>query len=252
MVLLRGLCRSQYHWHDFPDKLKIAFPTCDIRYLDLAGNGSRYNETSPDSVTKMVEDLRGQLGQVDQPIYLVALSLGGMIGLKWLDLHPEDLKKVWIINTSVSGTLPVYKRIRIGKLIKILVSGIKGLSNRETQILKATSQRGQFENKDTKDIVNDWVEIQRNYPVSYGNFFRQLKAAIKFKLNQLNLNVKQREKLIFVNGEKDNLVSPLCTATLADMYNCPLLTHSQSGHDLTLDEGDWLIQNLRSDLSPGT
>ena len=61
IVLLRGLVRGQHHWGTFLDQVKAQFPEQKVIAIDLAGNGERYKEQSPDNIKDAVKDIREQL-----------------------------------------------------------------------------------------------------------------------------------------------------------------------------------------------
>jgi hypothetical protein len=49
----------------------------------------------------------------------------------------------------------------------------------------------------------------------------------------------------------DKLVNPHCSRTLAQQWQAPLRAHDSAGHDLTLDEPDWVAQQVRDWISEG-
>ncbi|HCM04532.1 MAG TPA: alpha/beta hydrolase, partial [Oceanospirillales bacterium] len=105
IILLRGLTRGTHHWGAFPDQLKAAFGQKKIIPIDLAGNGDRYKEASPVSIKLALEDIRNEVRKLnlEGPVTILALSLGGMITLQWLNDYPDEIDKAIIINSSHAG-----------------------------------------------------------------------------------------------------------------------------------------------------
>lgn len=79
-VLIRGLFRGKYHWGTIPEKLNARFPEREFLCLDIPGAGDRHQERSPWRIEEMVDSLRAQRNG-NEPVDLIAISMGGMIGL---------------------------------------------------------------------------------------------------------------------------------------------------------------------------
>jgi len=50
--------------------------------------------------------------------------------------------------------------------------------------------------------------------------------------------------VLFVS-ENDHFVSSSCSKNLAKSWGCELHIHPWAGHDLPLDDPDWIIEHLR-------
>ena len=113
-VLLRGLMREARHWGVFPPLLRSAVGAHDLVALDFPGNGSLHAQRSPASVAEMAEHCRNQLVQLGyaQPYRVLALSLGAMVTVAWDQMHPGELEKLVLINTSLAPYSPYYHRLR--------------------------------------------------------------------------------------------------------------------------------------------
>ena len=51
-------------------------------------------------------------------------------------------------------------------------------------------------------------------------------------------------KLTFIGSRHDRLVSMRCTRDLAAFYSCAPIEHPWAGHDLPLDDPDWLCARV--------
>ena len=71
---------------------------------------------------------------------------------------------------------------------------------------------------------------------------RQLLAAARFHPPKEKLALP----ILLLNGASDQLVSPHCSRALADAWGLELRAHPTAGHDLTLDEPEWVLEQLRS------
>ena len=76
----RGLTRGQGHWADFPEILKNT--TKDpLFFVDLPGNGERFQEKSPwkiEQYTEMTRPLVADRIDINATVTLEALVLGAM------------------------------------------------------------------------------------------------------------------------------------------------------------------------------
>jgi predicted alpha/beta hydrolase family esterase len=51
--------------------------------------------------------------------------------------------------------------------------------------------------------------------------------------------------LLLLASAQDQLVDPRCSAALAHAWHRPLVRHTSAGHDLPLDDGAWVISQIR-------
>lgn len=239
-VLLRGLMRDSRHWGDFPQRLQQAMPTHKVITLDFPGNGHLHAETSPANVADMVAHARAQLTRLGYapPYRILALSLGAMVAVAWSEMHAGELEKMILINTSLAPYNPFYQRLRPQNYAAVLRLPFASIPQRERLILGVTSNRSHTENMDT--ILQQWISYARAYPVTRGNMLRQLIAAMRFHAAPNAPAVP----VLLLTGQQDQLVSSQCTLTLARLWHCAVRIHPAAGHDLPLDDGDWVVAQI--------
>lgn len=242
-ILLRGLVREQAHWDCFPDCLADVLGAGHrIVCLDLPGNGAQHTQRSPMRVAGMVADARAQLARrgIQGPVWLVALSLGGMVAVEWLRRHPEQVRGAALINSSAARFSPFWQRLRPANYGRILFTGWLGRDRlrRERMILEITTNQLSADRKE--QLARRFVAVDQARPVSAANTFRQLWAALRFRAPA---TLPERAVLI-INGDGDRLVNPACSHALADAWQRPLAVHAEGGHDLSLDAPDWLAATL--------
>ncbi|RFB73303.1 MULTISPECIES: alpha/beta hydrolase [unclassified Herbaspirillum] len=245
-ILLRGLMRETRHWGEFPQVLATYLPTAEIVMLDLPGNGSLHLRRSPDYVHHMVEACRGQLQErgIAPPYNLLALSLGAMVACDWATCHPDEIEKAVLINTSLRPFSPFYQRLRprnYATLLRLAI-GADDDTWRERTILRLTSNR-----HPPARLLSEWMRYLREQPVTRANALRQLSAAMRYEAPPQ----APATDLLVLCGMGDKLVNPHCSRKLAQQWQAPLRAHDSAGHDLTLDEPDWVAQQVREWLSDG-
>jgi len=240
-LLLRGLSREAAHWGDFLPLLQSYYPTARIHTLDLPGTGLRFQENSPsciEDITLSVRDQALTMGLLDQPLVLLCLSLGGMVGWEWMLKYPEDISAAALINTSQASLSPFYHRLRwqsYPNFFKIILQPNR--FRRELAIIQHVANQRDQDNK----IALDWIEIQANRPVKFSNTLRQLIAAAKY----CPPDKKPKPPILIMNSRGDRLVDPACSEAIYNKWRLQFASHPWAGHDLTLDDGFWVAERLK-------
>lgn len=241
-VLLRGLIRGSFHWHQFPQKLAQAFPEDKIHLFDLPGNGLRNKESSPANIAGFTEDLRFLARRLDN-IHLVAISLGGMIAMNWLATRPDEVAHTFIMNTSLGDTGPFYKRLNYYNYPRIFKSFLKDEAVVEKLILDLTCNNLKIYD----DVLPHHIDMARQYPMNRLNFFRQMLAAGKSRFDSRLLQYKNLRLMVCTN---DRLVHHENTFNLGHKLGITPVVHPWAGHDLTLDDPDFVVDYLKSQIAP--
>lgn len=234
-VLLRGLWREARHWGEFPGHVQQRFPGALISTPDIPGNGLRNHETSPDTIAGMTGALRQQV-DLSQPIRLIALSMGGMIAIDWMTHYPAEVEAAILINTSARPLSPFYHRLRWRSYPYVLPMILHSAAQREADILRLTSNRHSHDGK----LLQNWQQWQRQNPVSPVSARNQLLAAMQF-----SITAKPQQPLLVITSRADRLVDYRCSRKLAQTWNADYVEHESAGHDLPLDEPEWLAQRIK-------
>jgi pimeloyl-ACP methyl ester carboxylesterase len=248
-VLLRGLMREQRHWGEFPAQLGRALPDAVIVTPDLPGNGTRHTLRSATRVADMVEFCRQDLQArgLRPPYALLALSLGGMVAVEWASLYPGEIERCVLINTSMRPYGRFHERLRWQNYPAVLAQLARGgIERQERLILRLTSngthgpRTGAGATSQRVPLLAQWTAYQREYPVSRPNVLRQLGAAARFRAPPVPPPVP----LLILASAGDRLVDHHCSLRLAAAWNAPLAVHPGAGHDLPLDDGAWIIEQV--------
>jgi pimeloyl-ACP methyl ester carboxylesterase len=239
-ILLRGLMRDRRHWGDFPALFQAQFPAARLLMPDLPGNGLRHREASPARVEAMAEHYREELHRqgIAPPYRLFAMSLGAMVAVAWSSAHPEEIESCVLANTSLRPISPFHHRLRpvAYPLLLRLALGSPHPRTAEQAVLDLTSRH----HERTSVVLEDWSAWRRSHPVSRANGLRQLGAAIRFRAPA----TKPEVPLLLLNGAGDRLVDPRCSQALAALWQVPLRVHPSAGHDLPLDDADWVLRQI--------
>ncbi len=241
-VLLRGLMRETRHWGGFPGLFQRIIGAQHVVALDFPGNGRLHTQPSAARVAQMADYCHRELLKLDcpPPYNLLALSLGAMVAVSWSERYPSELENLVLINTSLSPYNPFYHRLRPENypvLLRCLLFG--SVIQRESMVLELTSSMAS--NRDKQSILNQWIAYARECPITRANILRQLWAAARYRA----LPAAPSAAVLLLAGQRDRLVNVKCSIKLADEWGCPIKLHPSAGHDLPLDDGLWVSQQVR-------
>lgn len=241
LLLLRGLIRESKHWGEFPNQIQAHYPFVNVHTIDLPGAGNRNHLIAPTHIKDYIPQMRDDYLKIKNEHkngnwYLLSYSMGGMISMKWLSQYPEDFESGAIINTSAKNFATPFKRLGL-KAIKKIPSLLltQNIQKREKIILNLITEI----KKPSPEIIESWTKIQKDHPVSTINSFRQLIAASRFTTPR-----EIKTPLLFIASKNDSLAHYTTSIRLAEYFNCKYKVHEKAGHDIALDDPEWLIRVL--------
>lgn len=251
VYLLRGLAREARHWGGFAERLQTAFEArgCRVRVicLDLPGAGQHSEMISPPSIEGIAEFVDRQIEWLEPSpanrsarekgiVHIVGMSLGGMVSLKLAEIRPSGFDSAVVINTSARNIGSLTERMQPKAVLGIAdIVRTRSIRSREAKILELVANSSSARSA----VLDAWERIQLTRPIALWNFSLQLAAAARFEI-PLKLSVP----LLVVASEKDRLVHPNCSARLAKFYDAKLISHPEAGHDIAVDQPEWLAERL--------
>ena len=231
-LLLRGLVREQRHWGEFPARLAAA-TGARVLALDLPGVGTEASRPSPTSISAITDDIRERFGEGEQGWGIFAPSLGGMIALDWVARFPADFSRAVVCNTSASNLAGPFERFSLGAVGTVL-SGLATWNavDREATILGLVSNTAAGRAHAT--------EFAGFTPrIGPGVLARQLWAGSRAVAPSA-----VAVPLTVLCSAADRLCAPDASRRLAAGLNAALYEHPTAGHDLPLDDPEWVISRL--------
>lgn len=239
IFLLRGLAREAAHWLEFPQVLRQTLgDNCCLHLLDFPGCGKYYQQPALASIAAMTDHARANAETTSaiasgEPVFIIGISMGGMVALDWAQRYPDELKGVVLINSS-SGRHPIWWRLR-PRVWPLVVSLLLPWRLRENLVLRAvTNCSAQFQKR-----LEQWLTIQQQRPVTRAAIIGMLRAAAKFR----------PQSFCLVNGlvltsDGDRMVSTHASENLASGLAWPILRHANAGHDLPMDDPQWVANQI--------
>jgi pimeloyl-ACP methyl ester carboxylesterase len=89
-------------------------------------------------------------------------------------------------------------------------------------------------------ILDAWIALRGESPVSRRNALRQLWAASRYRID-----ARPATRLLILASTRDRLVDPCCSRRLARCWESGFAEHPDAGHDLPLDDGPWVARQVR-------
>ncbi|WP_035054580.1 alpha/beta fold hydrolase [Andreprevotia chitinilytica] len=235
-VLLRGLIRESRHWGGFLETARAHWPEARIVTVDWPGNGALHAQESLVRIEDMVAHVRDTLQQQGEtgPFHVLAISLGAMVAVAWADAWPAEIAACVLVNTSLRPFSPFYHRLRPRNYATLLAMPARNALAQEQAILRITTQTS------PTAVLEDWLPYRQQYPVGWRNAIRQIRAAATYRAPRQ----KPAVPMLLLCGGQDQLVDPRCSTTLAQAWQAPCVVHPTAGHDLSLDDGAWVLGEI--------
>lgn len=234
-IFLRGLTREKEHW----DQFRPAFENqlqAKVHCIDFPGVGDFFQMKSPSTIPDITDDVIMQSSHIQEQSWILAHSMGCLVALEWMKREPHRFFGAVFINTSVRGISFPLKRLKPLGVLNFLKIGFgeKGRKKEELKFLLSSNRPDLKE-----DTIQKWMKIQHERPVTLETTFNQIKAAATYRA------AKPRYPVLLLNSSGDQLVSPNCSVDIAHAWNLPLRTHPTSGHEITLDDPQWVIDQVK-------
>lgn len=243
-LFLRGLAREKRHWGDFPEKVSELFPDSKNHFLELPGVGSKIDFKVPTSIKGYSNQLREEwlyLKKENPGTWgIFAISMGGMIAMDWCARFPQDMTSLILINSSGGDLSPPHHRFSpqaFGMVLKLFFK--ENYQEREEAILKLTTNHFDI----NEEVVKKYALFSKESPIKRKSFLKQMYAASKFKVPQ-SIPIP----LLFLASKEDHLANYKCSETLSKHLKAPLSLHPTAGHDLPLDDGTWILEEVKKFL----
>jgi pimeloyl-ACP methyl ester carboxylesterase len=245
VYLLIGLTKESRHWsEEFIHALKEKLNPNSIQFVDLPGSGRFLNSSSPLKMEDIVTESRTQLKfYPGHRRVVISMSLGGMSAWSWSVLYPDDFTHMVMINSSLGGLSPFWKRVQPAAMIQFFkIAGTKRGSKKEQRILGLCSNH---EEKSRK-IHPSWTLIGEEANMSLLNSIRQIIAGIRFRPK-----AAPQIPLLVVASKHDRLAHFSCSQAIAQYAKAELiLTDEPSiGHAFHVDGPDLLAETIGKWLS---
>lgn len=245
-LMLRGLAREQRHWGNFPQAFMDNVPDARVHLLDLPGAGTECTRPCPPTIPEIMEDLRARWQELKAehpgPWGILGVSLGGMVAMQWCADHPKDFERIVLVNSSARNLSAPHRRMGLRALPRLAMTLVdKDPVARERRVLRVITN---LKSDELDRVAKEWAEYSQDRPISPRAAITQLLAAARFRA-PLHITTP----LLVLAGANDLLADPMCAYRLSRHFKAPLHVHPVAGHDLPLDDPQWITRQVTSWIS---
>ena len=149
-----------------------------------------------------------------------------------------------LINTSLRPFSPFWHRLQLHNIAPLLRLAWRWRSAEaaEQVVWQITCRSAPSA---AAGVVAQWAAVRRQRPVSARNAVRQLVAAARYCAPA----AAPVDRVLLLGSQEDRLVSSQCSQAIAQAWGLPLQLHPWAGHDLPLDDPQWVIDAVLQWLS---
>ncbi|MFB8278905.1 alpha/beta fold hydrolase [Nocardia colli] len=233
-LLLRGLTRDQRHWGDFPGELAARLGVRVVT-IDPPGFGTQNGHASPRTISAITDDIRSRFEPGNTEWSLLGISLGGMMALNWAHRYPQDFQRCVVVNTGAAALLRPHQ-LQFGLLSLIAGKQLRSVPAHEAAALRLTSNRPPTE---LAELATTWAQYQKEAAPLTTSVLAQLAAAATFRLPD-----RIPIPLLVLASKGDRLADYHMAERIAARFDASLRLHPDAGHDLPLDDGAWVSEQI--------
>ena len=99
-----------------------------------------------------------------------------------------------------------------------------------------------------QSLLDDHIKWRKESPITRTTFLRQILSAAKYRMPA----GRPKPKTVLICSEGDRLVSSKCSSRLAERLGASRLTHPWAGHDIAIDDPEWLAKSLSEWMEAST
>ena len=240
--LLRGIGRESGHWgNTFTTYVRAQIPDAQFVLMNLPGAGTYHQERALPTVEKMADFLRAQhkpmIDSLPGKKIIVATSLAGNVALEWITEYPTDFQGAVLLSTSLKGVCQSKHRVQAkAKADFVNIFLIKDLATREKAFLEINSNL----NVHNDSLLNAWVAVQTERPVSKGALLKQTMAGMVYQPP----HEKPAIPVLVVGSSADKIVHEQCLTQVSEQLDSDLYLHPSAGHGIPVDAPLWLADTM--------
>jgi pimeloyl-ACP methyl ester carboxylesterase len=226
--------------------LRSVQPEANLYELDLPGTGQLHRERSPSAVLGLVEHLRTRVQEagLQGPFGLIASSWAASIGTEWTRQYGEEVGALVLISPGMRPFTQVFRAVRwhLWPTVLALVLGRRSPLGRERRLWNTHTQL----HRASGPQMQAWRTSRKRYPVRARNGLAHALAVWRYETSRR----RPHRQVLLLAGKGDDWLDWRVSAAISRAWGAALRVHPEAGHDLLLDDPQWVARSLADWLMP--
>lgn len=250
-LLIGPMGRECASWGEAPQVLRMHIeavqPGGSLWPLDLPGTGRLWRQASPSRISGVVEELRRRVAQDGHtgPFGLIASSWASCVATEWARQYADEIGAVVLISPAMRPFTPVLRSLDFKQWVVALgqVLGRRSPFEPDTRLLRSHTNGLR---PATADLVAHWRALRRKHPLKARNGWRQLLAVWRYQSSKR----RAHPSVLLLAGKADVWMDWRVSAAISRAWGSALRLHPEGGHDLLLDDPQWVARSMAKWLLP--
>jgi pimeloyl-ACP methyl ester carboxylesterase len=249
-LLLGPLARECALWGDAPQilvqQLQLVQPRARLFQLDLPGTGRLWRDGSPSQVVALLAQLRQRVQRagLTGPFGLIASSWSGCVATEWARQHGQEVGAMVLISPAMRPFTRVLRSVRPGlwSTALAMVLGRRSPVDRDTRLWSAHTTLV----RPSPELLTRWRAMRRQHPTKARTGWAHFMAVWRYETSRR----RPHQQVLLLAGKGDGWMDWRVSAAISRAWGAALRVHPEGGHDLLLDDPQWVARSLAEWLLP--
>jgi pimeloyl-ACP methyl ester carboxylesterase len=223
LLILTGIASNILQWQ--PTLVEELARNFRVILMDNRGSGRSGSSRRFYTMKTYTKDIKNLLQNLQiKKTHILAHSLGASMAQRFTITHPTMVNKLVLICPDIGG---FQRKLPSLKIIRMLIRGMKTDTHALLKHAFCIQEKHSIDKKYSRKAVDCIDRIFRYYPISSGDYRKQLIAGIIFNTQRKITKIFQ--KTLIYSGEFDKVLLPengvklarvLPNSTLSIVHNC--------------------------------